>query len=83
MTLYTRVNPKGPTVTLMGRIADGHPSVGDLCPSCGARIRAGDHTGLIPLGPGADPQEQAAARAGRSYDAAAVLVHWSCATGIV
>lgn len=59
----------------------GHPSVGQNCPACHVPFAAGDYTTLIPLGPGADPEEQERARLGRAYNAVAVEVHYACATG--
>jgi hypothetical protein len=41
----------------------------------------GDYTALVMLGPGDDPEQQAKAAAGRVYNAVAMEVHWSCATG--
>ncbi len=66
-----RFGPKHPT----------HPSVGEKCPACHRVFVAGDFTTLVSLGPGDDPDEQARARKGRPYNAVAVEVHWSCATG--
>jgi hypothetical protein len=53
------------------------------CAACKKQFRVGDETTLVTLGPGDDPEQQERARAGRPYDAVAVVVHWSCATGIV
>lgn len=58
-----------------------HPSVGNRCPACQVPFAAGDFTALVMLGPGDDPDAQEKARAGRAYNAVAVEVHWSCATG--
>lgn len=58
-----------------------HPSVGDECPACLQPFKEGDYTTLIALGPGADEEAQEAARRGYYYAAAAVEVHWACATG--
>jgi hypothetical protein len=58
-----------------------HPSVGKPCPACDVNFGDGDFTTLIPIGPGADREEQALARSGRPYNAVAVEVHWACATG--
>lgn len=49
------------------------------CAACKKPFKAGDHTTLIPLGPGDDPVEQDRAKAGRAYNAVAVEVHWDCA----
>lgn len=66
-----RFGPKGPD----------HPSVGRECTACHVEFVAGDYTTLVALGPGNDPEEREAARAGRAYTAVAVEVHWACATG--
>lgn len=58
-----------------------HPSVGKECPACGIPFKPGDWTTLIALGPGDDPEAQERAKMGRPYNAIALEVHWSCATG--
>lgn len=58
-----------------------HPTVGVKCHACGDTLQAGDFTALVPLGPGADPDERVKARAGRPYNGVAVEVHYACATG--
>ncbi len=66
----------------MGPKRADHPSVGEQCAACHAPFKAGDFTMLISLGPGSDPEEQKRARERRPYNAVAVEVHHSCATGI-
>jgi hypothetical protein len=58
-----------------------HPSVGQECPACRKPFRAGDYTTLVSLGPGDSEDSQRECREGKPYCAAAVEVHWSCATG--
>jgi len=58
-----------------------HPGVGMECPACKVPFVAGDFTTLVMLGPGADEEARERARNGRVYNAVAVEVHWSCATG--
>lgn len=58
-----------------------HPSVGNPCPACHTVFAVGDFTALVTLGPGDDPDQQERARQGRVYNAVAVEVHWTCATG--
>lgn len=58
-----------------------HPSVGTECPACNRKFEAGDYTTLVTLGPGDDEEAQTRAAEGRPYNAVAVEVHWSCATG--
>lgn len=55
--------------------------VGATCPACEQPIRAGQMVAVLILGPGADPDERAKARAGEPYAAAAIDVHWPCRTG--
>lgn len=59
-----------------------HPSVGELCPACHYPFAPGDYTTLIAIGPGGDKDAQRRAREGMVYNAVAVEVHYSCATGI-
>lgn len=51
------------------------------CVACQVPFKVGDYSTLIPLGPGDDPEAQARCVAGRPYNAVAVEVHWTCATG--
>lgn len=60
-----------------------HPSIGNPCPACQVPFVEGDWTTLVPIGPGADPEAQAKARDGMSYNAVAIEAHWTCATGEV
>jgi hypothetical protein len=54
---------------------------GKPCPACEINFKPGDFTTLIPLGPGDDLEAREKAVAGRPYNAIAIEVHWSCATG--
>lgn len=54
---------------------------GDSCPACDKPFVVGDHTTLIPLGPGEDPEARERAREGRWFNSVAVEVHYVCATG--
>ena len=51
------------------------------CPACHQQFQVGDVTALVPVGPGPNPDSQERAREGRPYNAVAVPVHWTCATG--
>jgi hypothetical protein len=51
------------------------------CAACHQPFQLGEDHTLIPLGPGANPESRAKARAGLAYPAAAAPVHWACATG--
>ena len=66
-----------------GPKAADHPSVGKPCPACQKPLAAGAFTTLVPLGPGDSEEARERARAGRPYNAVAVEIHWSCATGEV
>lgn len=59
-----------------------HPSVGNECPACFEHLRPGEYTTLVPLGPGGSLDDRQKAVEGRPYNAVAVEVHWSCATGL-
>ena len=52
------------------------------CAACRKKFKPGDYTTLIALGPGDDPEGQKRCREGRPYNAIAIEVHYSCATGI-
>jgi hypothetical protein len=51
------------------------------CPGCGVQFQIGEEITLVPIGPGSNVDARARAREGRPYNAAAVPVHWTCATG--
>lgn len=58
-----------------------HPAIGTKCRACNIRFMPGDALVLVPLGPGADPEERALARHGRAFNAVAIPIHYACATG--
>lgn len=60
-----------------------HPTIGRPCPACHVAFAPGDFTTLVALGPGDDPDAQERAREGWAYNAVAVEVHYTCATGEV
>lgn len=66
-----------------GPKTSSHPSIGKECPACHTPFKEGDYTTLISLGPGKDPEAQERCRQGRPYNAIAVEVHYSCATGVL
>lgn len=70
-----------PDLRKFGPKRDDHPSHGKPCPACQQQFAEGDYTTLIPLGPGDNPDEQRKARLDLAYNAVAVEVHWTCATG--
>lgn len=53
----------------------------DECLACGVVFKYGDHTALVPLGPGSSDEDQEKAASGRFYNSVAVELHWKCATG--
>lgn len=56
-----------------------HPSIGNECAVCGGALTAGDVTTIIPLGPGADEDDQRKAADGRWYACIGVIAHAACA----
>jgi hypothetical protein len=60
-------------------LAADHPSVGDVCAVCGEELLADAIVTVIPLGPGADPDDQAKATRGGWYSCLGVIGHASCA----
>jgi hypothetical protein len=66
----------------MGPLKAGHWLLqhGD-CPGCQMPFIEGDHVTLIPIGPGGDLDERDRAASGRAFNAVAIAVHWTCATG--
>jgi len=61
--------------------ADSWLLKGGDCPGCRLPFTEGDRITLVPIGPGEDPDEQAKAAQGRAFNAIAIAVHWTCATG--
>lgn len=51
------------------------------CPACHRPFKVGEYTTVLALGPGDDPEARERARQGRAYNAAAIEIHWACATG--
>lgn len=64
-----------------GPMTAGDPVIGNACPACSVPFAVGDYGTLIPLGPGARASARAEAHMGRGFCAAAIPVHWACATG--
>lgn len=64
-----------------GPKAGNHPSIGTWCPACKIAFKEGDYTALVPLGPGSNSEAQERCRRGQPYNAVAVEIHYSCATG--
>lgn len=54
-----------------------HPSIGEKCPICGKPFKEGDLTTLLPLAP-TNPQDMAAQRDNKPYNAMAREVHVNC-----
>lgn len=72
---------KEPSLHPMGPKATHHPSIGNMCPACGKPFVYEDYTTLIPLGPGDSDESRERAREGRWFNAVAIEVHYTCATG--
>ena len=64
-----------------GPIPEDNAMVGEECPSCKKMFLPGNYVTLISLGPGDDAEQMEKCRAGQPYNAVALMVHWSCATG--
>ena len=56
-----------------------HPSIGKPCPACNKAFEEGDHTVLVPLGPGKDEESRQRRDEDRGYNAVALEIHWECA----
>lgn len=56
-------------------------TVGVECPACHEKFKEGDSSTLVVLGPGPSKEAQQRCRDGRVYNAVAIEVHWTCATG--
>lgn len=75
-----RYRPLAPQFrTKMGPLDPSHPAIGKQCEACTENLKAGDYVTLVSVGPGDDPEEQEKARAGRPFNAVAVIVHAACA----
>ena len=64
-----------------GPLNSEHPLLGEECVACQGTFKAGDYTTLVAVGPGDSPLARERARQGLPYTAAAVVVHYACATG--
>lgn len=53
----------------------------ETCPACDIPFVEGDQYTLVPIGPGEDRVEQERCDEDRFYNAVAILVHYTCATG--
>jgi hypothetical protein len=81
MLTYIRSKLEPGALRCFKPLPEDHPAIGDSCLLCTQVFRAADATTLVPIGPGADREEREKCAAGGAYNAIAVLVHWSCATG--
>ena len=79
---YIRHQRLSNSLQKMGPLQSGHWLLqrGD-CPGCDMPFIEGDHVTLVPLGPGGDMDERDRAASGRAFNAVAIAVHWTCATG--
>ena len=64
-----------------GPLSADHPSVGEICPGCKKPLEAGDVPALVTIGPGDDQEARERARAGRVYNAVAIVAHAACVHG--
>jgi hypothetical protein len=81
MLTYVRTKLRLDALRRFDSLTTDHSAVGQSCPLCPETFKAGDATTLVALGPGDDPEEREKCAAGGHYNAVAILVHWSCATG--
>jgi hypothetical protein len=69
----------------IGPLTADHAFVGGarplVCRACQEPFRLGDYAAQVTLGPGADAEARALARAGKEYNGISEVVHWACATG--
>lgn len=83
MLTFLRTKLQPDALRRFGPLIADHSAIGEECLLCEKTFQAGDATTLVPLGPGYDDQEEREKCAsGRYYNAIAILVHWSCATGL-
>lgn len=82
-TFYVRTEKGGNCGRQFPPLAAEHPLVTDQhsCAGCEEIFRTGDVTTLVIIGPGNDPDAQDKAYLGRVFNAVAVPVHYTCATG--
>lgn len=71
----SRTNPNGPALPDEG-------AIGKPCPGCGEPIKAQGLVAKLAIGPGADREARALAKAGgTNWQCVYVDVHWACRTG--
>lgn len=70
-------------ITCTGKNGPAHQSEPRIvCAACQLPIMPGQYFTDMPVGPGADPEQRALARAGLPIKAPAVVrIHWACVTG--
>lgn len=84
LTYFTMVDPQNPKPQrVFGPKTADHPALGFAlqCHKCGAFLREGDMTTLVPVGPGDDDEAQALAREGQPHRQVALEVHVECSDG--
>lgn len=80
--VFARNKDGWPTVASAARpFGPRPPDEPRICPACGRAIVTGQHTGLVPLGPGVDEGERQRARTGQEYHAIAIECHFACISG--
>lgn len=52
------------------------------CIACRMPFKPGEIVTLVPIGPGKDEEARKKCRNGEPYNAVAIPIHWSCATGL-
>lgn len=72
------------TLTKSDPLRSGHPLLTapvSRCAACQVFLAEGDEITMMPLGPGPDKQQRELCADSLSYQAVAVPLHWTCATG--
>ncbi len=64
-----------------GPLPHGDTAIGERCPACSVPFVHRDWVAIVPVGPGGEPHNRAAARAGAQYIPVNVTIHWACHTG--
>jgi hypothetical protein len=77
----TEIEGHAPPIAQVKAEAVEARDVGATCSACDQTIKSGDMVAVLILGPGRSPKSRAKARAKEPYEAAAIEVHWACATG--
>lgn len=70
-----------PTTSPSGPSLPDERAIGKPCPGCGKPIEREHLVAKLAIGPGADKEARAAAKAGGTFACVYVDIHWACRTG--